>query len=242
MNFGNREENLFCSSSACPRELGLSMFAENVGGRSRATLLGMLFFLQSTRNGMAIILLTGAGFTRNWGGWLANEAFEYLLGRTEIGSELRNRLWANRVKALGFEHTLGELQRQAKIDGDRSAREMVQEFMAALAAMFEEMNLGLCRTKFEWQNEVSMMIRPFLAQSDYIFTLNQDLLLEYHYMKDKSGLGKFNGVQVPGLKPVNSTPANDPIRTVACPHVCRIAIIPVSAPRCLGSAAMSRMV
>jgi hypothetical protein len=25
-------------------------------------------------------LLTGAGFSRNWGGWLANEAFEYLLG------------------------------------------------------------------------------------------------------------------------------------------------------------------
>jgi hypothetical protein len=25
-------------------------------------------------------MLTGAGFSRNWGGWLADEAFEYLLG------------------------------------------------------------------------------------------------------------------------------------------------------------------
>ena len=29
-------------------------------------------------------LLTGAGFSRNWGGWLANEAFEYLLGVPEV--------------------------------------------------------------------------------------------------------------------------------------------------------------
>jgi hypothetical protein len=33
---------------------------------------------------MPYYLLTGAGFSRNWGGWLANEAFEYLLGAPEI--------------------------------------------------------------------------------------------------------------------------------------------------------------
>jgi hypothetical protein len=33
---------------------------------------------------VSYILLTGAGFSRNWGGWLANEAFEYLLGCSEI--------------------------------------------------------------------------------------------------------------------------------------------------------------
>jgi len=30
-------------------------------------------------------LLTGAGFSRNWGGWLVNEAFEYLLGSKGVG-------------------------------------------------------------------------------------------------------------------------------------------------------------
>ena len=29
---------------------------------------------------MTFILRTGAGFSRNWGGWLASETFEYLLG------------------------------------------------------------------------------------------------------------------------------------------------------------------
>ena len=33
---------------------------------------------------MTYILLTGAGFSRNWGGWLASEAFEYLIGCGEI--------------------------------------------------------------------------------------------------------------------------------------------------------------
>jgi hypothetical protein len=28
---------------------------------------------------MSIFLLTGAGFSRNWGGWLADEAFGFVL-------------------------------------------------------------------------------------------------------------------------------------------------------------------
>jgi hypothetical protein len=126
---------------------------------------------------MTLILLTGAGFSRNWGGWLANEAFEYILGRPEIGKELRRRLWQDKIQRRGFEDTLGELQRQ-KQKGDQSAAEMVREFMGALVAMFDEMNRGLSRATFEWQNETSMMVRPFLACFDYVFTLNQDLLLE----------------------------------------------------------------
>lgn len=40
-------------------------------------------------------LLTGAGFSANWGGWVASEAFEYLLGCPEILADdrLRDLLW-----------------------------------------------------------------------------------------------------------------------------------------------------
>jgi hypothetical protein len=149
---------------------------------------------------MTLILLTGAGFSRNWGGWLANEAFEYILGRPEIGKELRRRLWQDKIQRRGFEDTLGELQRQTQ-KGDQSAAEMVREFMGALVAMFDEMNRGLSRATFEWQNETSMMVRPFLACFDYVFTLNQDLLLERHYLNHGPS-GKFDRLQMPGLKPV----------------------------------------
>jgi hypothetical protein len=45
-------------------------------------------------------LLIGAGFSRNWGGWLANEAFEYLLGDPSVmlSPPLRGLLWTTQPK------------------------------------------------------------------------------------------------------------------------------------------------
>lgn len=46
-------------------------------------------------------LLMGAGFSRNWGGWLADEAFDYLLGTNEIrhSPALRTLIWRHREGA-----------------------------------------------------------------------------------------------------------------------------------------------
>jgi hypothetical protein len=54
-------------------------------------------------------LLTGAGFSRDSGDWLASEAFEYLLGCSEIDVELRDRLWKSKSGG-GFEDALADLQ------------------------------------------------------------------------------------------------------------------------------------
>ena len=82
-------------------------------------------------------LLTGAGFSRNWGGWLANEAFEYLLGAPEIDDHLRNVLWGAKLRGEGFEGALSMVQgayasnksdrnqtafRQAHASGDRNVQ------------------------------------------------------------------------------------------------------------------------
>jgi hypothetical protein len=60
---------------------------------------------------MHYYLLTGAGFSANWGGWVAAEAFEYLLGCPEILADdrLRDLLWEYQLKG-GFEDALAELQ------------------------------------------------------------------------------------------------------------------------------------
>jgi hypothetical protein len=58
---------------------------------------------------MNTVLLLRAGFSRNWGGWLANEAFEYLLGCPQIDTGTRDLLWRHR-RTGGFESGLGELQ------------------------------------------------------------------------------------------------------------------------------------
>jgi len=64
------------------------------------------------------VLLTGTGFSRNWGGWLANEAFEYLLGCPEVDDHLRHFLWKHKRQGGGFEDALAELQ----LENSRGAR------------------------------------------------------------------------------------------------------------------------
>src|SRR2546427_6832509 len=58
---------------------------------------------------MPHILLLGAGFSRNWGGWLADEAFEYLLGHPRIDDGLRTLLWRYKGNG-GFEAAVDEQQ------------------------------------------------------------------------------------------------------------------------------------
>jgi hypothetical protein len=86
---------------------------------------------------MTAILLTGAGFSRNWGGWLANEAFEYLLGRPELNARIRNCLW----KFGGnFENTFQELLAASK-RGEMESQDF-GAFNTMLLTMFEHMKLG----------------------------------------------------------------------------------------------------
>lgn len=61
---------------------------------------------------MTYAVLLGAGFSRNCGGWLASEAFEYLLGCPEVVSsvQLRDLLWKHQESGAGFEGALEELQ------------------------------------------------------------------------------------------------------------------------------------
>lgn len=63
---------------------------------------------------MAHYVLTGAGFSYNWGGWLASEAFEYLLGAPEIDTELRSVLWKNKERGGGFEDALATLENEIR--------------------------------------------------------------------------------------------------------------------------------
>ena len=61
---------------------------------------------------MRHILLLGAGFSRNWGGLLANEVFDYLIGQQNVAQDgyLRSLLWNHRTTG-GFENALAEASR-----------------------------------------------------------------------------------------------------------------------------------
>lgn len=145
---------------------------------------------------MQYFLLLGAGFSRNWGGWLASEVFEYLLGCPEVlrNVHLRRALWKSKDDG-GFEQAL------ALVQADRSLGELEREqatlaFEAALIRMFEDMNAALLKVDdLEFPTPQRNTVGGLLARFDVIFTLNQDLLLEHLYMKDSP-----RGTQLPGLQ------------------------------------------
>lgn len=127
------------------------------------------------------ILLLGAGFSHNWGGWLSDEVFEYLLGHPEIvkNEQLREKLWNYKDKGSGFEGALAEVQQAYLQTGARHHESDKNSLQAAVLDMFKDMN-----SAFETKNEKRLIhanIEKFLASFDAIFTLNQDLLLERHY-------------------------------------------------------------
>jgi hypothetical protein len=161
------------------------------------------------------ILLIGAGFSRNWGGWLATEAFEYLLSCPEISNSthLRQLLWQHQ-RTGGFESALAEVQRQFRLNPQENTQHL-QDLQGAIAQMFVDMNQAFFQTPFEFQQDIARMIRTFLVRFDAIFSLNQDLLLEHHYLNDNimlSAPARWNGPQLPGMQlfpnPAYAAPAN----------------------------------
>ena len=153
---------------------------------------------------MSCMLLLGAGFSRNWGGWLAAEAFEYLIGCPEINADpnLSELLWRNQHTG-GFENALAELQ--ALTDRDPAMFDTLQQLRGAVLSMFDVMN-GCFQRLVNFEPENNNAVRRFLFDFDAIFTLNQDLLLEYQYLNMHPELlapQRRQGYALPGMRPVH---------------------------------------
>lgn len=160
-------------------------------------------------DGARHILLLGAGFSRNWGGWLASEAFEYLLGDNAIQAhpDLITLLWDHK-RTGGFEAALAKVQQEYQQRGN--TKDKLDAFQSAVQQMFDDMNEGFCcRADFEFSNSSDFSVCHFLTRFDAIFTLNQDLLLERHYMNENVALlsnQSWDGAALPGLVPPTITP------------------------------------
>jgi hypothetical protein len=145
---------------------------------------------------MNYVLLLGAGFSFNWGGWLASEAFEYLLGVPALDAWCRQLLW--RHKREGFEAALSAVQ----ASGGQSLSLMED----AVRKMFADMNKGFFRQGFEFEfasppQSGANNIKEFLARFDAIFSLNQDLLLEIGYCQAEPRQAfsqRWSAVEFPG--------------------------------------------
>jgi hypothetical protein len=154
-----------------------------------------------TITAMPYYLLTGAGFSKNWGGLVASEFFGRLLGQ-QLDRATRDLLFASRAKG-GFEDVMTQLQ-MARNNSQQDANRLI-EFTAAIAGIFNNMNNQFAYANFEFQNEVRYMVRAFLERFEAIFTLNQDGLLEHQYFHGFVG-GRWDGAQMPGVVSVAPAP------------------------------------
>jgi hypothetical protein len=143
---------------------------------------------------MAHVALLGAGFSRNWGGWLATEVLGELLGRV-IGD---NETYAKLRRLSNFEDTLAILQTEARTKGSDEAKGRLANFELAVIDTFSEMNEVFAQLPgWGLSNDASDSIDAFLSRFDAIFSLNQDLLLELHYRPEVPGGYSFPGMKVP---------------------------------------------
>lgn len=141
------------------------------------------------------ILLTGAGFTYNWGGWLAKELEGDLLGRLVDKPRVRTLV----QNSDNFEHAL-EFLEQEKQRGDKDSILSFEILEKAIHESFAAMNLALANKQdMEFSGGSNLRVHRFLSKFDAIFTLNQDLLLELHYHPSLLDDSKWEGFYLPGL-------------------------------------------
>jgi hypothetical protein len=143
---------------------------------------------------MSVLLLTGAGFSRNWGGWLANEAFEYLLG-CDLHPRVRQVLWESYDAKGGFEEALARMT----LESDRA------QLLHALDGMFNAMNTSfrtIARGPDLSNRNDRRAIAEFIGRFDAIFTLNQDLLIELRLPSPPSRPRRWDGLKSPGVEPL----------------------------------------
>ena len=147
---------------------------------------------------MTRILLTGAGFSKNWGGMLASEVFSYLLGASELDAHTRKMLIKANSLRGGFEDVLAALQGSS--DPQDQAR--FATLTSVLVGMFNEMGLAFMQQQFEFaaQPDALRSLTPFLRRFDAIYTLNQDTLLEQKYVTF-GGAGR--ATYIPGMRFIN---------------------------------------
>jgi hypothetical protein len=143
---------------------------------------------------MTFILLTGAGFSYNWGGPLASDVFSALLADKDLDDHTRDLLFDS---GGAFEKVLADLQ----LSTDPADQKRHDALITAVAGIFNSMNNTFMHVPFEFENPPSVQhsMASFLSRFHAIFTLNQDALLEQHYNPMIGPPMNWGHLQLPGV-------------------------------------------
>ncbi|MGA7261496.1 MAG: hypothetical protein WBX30_11470, partial [Stellaceae bacterium] len=108
---------------------------------------------------MAAVLLTGAGFSFNWGGRLAKEVNTAIALRVQEDAHLADLLHRN----PNFEEALTELQNACAISVRPRTAEQLRRLETAIVEVFADMNRYLASATFSFRNETGWTMPEFLA-------------------------------------------------------------------------------
>ena len=140
------------------------------------------------------VLLTGAGFSKEFGAYLATEMWSVIFSQPEIGRH--PDLVEHLLNQLNYELAYNEVMRSGAFD-----QEMQKDFTTAVERSYQQMHeafygpgvripaTGACRA----------IVRRFAGtggdERGFVFTLNQDLFLERFYSNGDS----LSELRIPGI-------------------------------------------
>jgi hypothetical protein len=151
------------------------------------------------------VLLTGAGFSRNWGGRLASEMWEEIFSHPTVQKRpaVRNQL----LQTTSFEDALSEVEFNPKLFDDSDRAAMWQALREAFKRMDQEHEARLTRSIDPGGMKEFLLRFCSTQRLGYIFTLNQDTLVER-----LSSLWPDIPLSLPGIRglPVDITDLSTP--------------------------------
>ncbi|MCZ6679424.1 MAG: SIR2 family protein [Candidatus Poribacteria bacterium] len=159
--------------------------------------LWLIFFYMELGTFGKHTLLTGAGFSRNWGGYTAPEMMQQILNYLEENEEARV-FW---LDVTSFEEGLA----RARV-GEVSSGAL-QHIEGAILKTFKSLDRQLQGTNGPWFHGVEKLLSQFYwrtppgveVDTGYLFTLNQDLLIERRFIN--ADMLHARDPSLPGVKP-----------------------------------------
>ncbi len=130
------------------------------------------------------ILLTGAGFTKTFGGYLGSEMWAAILNQPEVQQDLKIRNCLLNEPNLSFEAVYDQV-----LESSNYLPEQKRALTAAVRRAYEQMDQFLRQHRTQEMTACRIFISRFADPEDartrsFVFTLNQDLFMERFFSDD----------------------------------------------------------
>ncbi len=131
---------------------------------------------------MNAVLLTGAGFTKTFGGYLASEMWATILNQPEVQDSPEILKGMRDLENLDYEMFYEDIQANG-------TEQQKKDLNAAIRSAFKEMddNIRTCKPPLPRGHRCCQFISRIVQDQTptFIFTLNQDMFFEHFHDRDK---------------------------------------------------------